>query len=142
MTTPILPTKAQLVAYTFSPAQLIADAQVENFLSVTNNYQFVLQLIQAFRSGTSQTSDINGVIYTSSATSFVYFGVPSDVQNLIIYLTGSLYGYLYTVSTPTYYAKVGSTPAYLTWTSVTSGVGLALTIGANSGKNCILIAWA
>ena len=142
MTTPILPTKSQLVAYTYSPAQLIADQQVETFLSVTNNYQFVLQLIQAFRGGVSQTYDINMVTYTSTPTSFVYFGTPSDVQTLIIYLTGTLYGYSYTVSTPTYYAQQGSTPAYLTWDPVTSGVGLALTMGANNHKNCILIAWA
>jgi hypothetical protein len=139
MTTPILPTKSQLAAYTYSPAQLIADAVVEQFLSVTNNYDFILKLIQAFRGGLAQSYNINGVTVISSVTSFIYIGASTDVNYLNTVL-GPAYGY--TVTTAVYTPGVTS-PAVIPATVTMDGTGtpFAITLGPNAGKSCILVAW-
>jgi hypothetical protein len=139
MTTPILPTKAQLAAYTYSPATLAADAEVENFLTVTNNYSFILQLIQGFRGGIGQTYEINRVSFTCAATEIVYIGTDSDVTSLIKYLTGTLYGYIYTVTIPQFSA--GDNPIITAWVPTTT-TGYYIPNGANHNKTCIKVAWA
>ena len=143
MTTPILPTKAQLAAYTYSPAQLITDAQVEEFLSETNNYQFVLQLIQAFRGGVAQSYNINNVTVSTSTTSFIYIGTASDVNYLKTILSEPAYGYSYTVTTAVYVAPVSTpTPIPASVTMNGTGTPFVITIGENAGKSCIQVSWA
>ena len=139
MTTPFLPTKAQLLAATFSPSQVVLDGIVENFLIQTNAYSFIGQLSTAFRSGQSQTYPAAtlglGSSLTTSATSFIYISDATTIGLLINYLTNAIYGYNYTVSTWT----AGSPGS---WTSVTSGSGTAISGGVNDRKQFILVAWA
>ena len=80
MTTCILPTKAVLAGYKFSPIELNQDAVVETFLTVTNNYDFLLKLMNALRTGLD--------------TSFTYTSDQETCQYLMAYLTD--YGYTVT----------------------------------------------
>ena len=80
MTTCILPTKAVLAGYKFSPIELNQDAVVETFLTVTNNYDFLLKLMNALRKGLT--------------TSFTYTKDLETCQYLMAYLTD--YGYAVT----------------------------------------------
>jgi hypothetical protein len=134
MTTPILPTKAVLSATTFTPAQLNYDREVEQFLSVTNKCDFVIQLMTAYRSGLPSTVNINGSNCSTNATSFVYFSDASTITQLLSYLTDTKYGYSYTVTMPSNQDATQFTTA--------SGSGFAVTSGPNSGKSCIIVSWA
>ena len=136
MPTPILPTKAQLAGYTYSPATLNADEEVETYLTVTNNYDFVLKIIQAFRDGTTHNYNIDGLIVTAPATSFIYISDATTIANLIVYLTQDLYGYKYTVSMFSIVAA-GLASTYIPAT----GTGYSITLGPNTGKKCILVSW-
>jgi hypothetical protein len=82
MTTCILPTRTVLAGYRFSPIDLNKDAVVERFLSVTNNYDFLLKLMTALRTGLD--------------TSFTYTKDIETCQYLMAYLTD----YGYTVTPP------------------------------------------
>lgn len=58
MTTPILPTKEALVAYTLKPSELIADRELEDWFAAGDNntrYLYITQIMQAWRSGSSST---------------------------------------------------------------------------------------
>jgi hypothetical protein len=102
MTTFILPTKTQIQGYTASPAQLLRDATVETFLSVTNQYDFLLQLNQQWRAG---------------ATSFTYYNQsPSQMTLLNTYLTDTSYGYNYTCGSITQETTPG---AHYNWYKMT-----------------------
>ena len=82
MTTPVLPTKAQLLAYTLTPTLLIRDAEVETFLIQTDKCAFLQRLFSAWRSGASD------VTYTASE---------EIITQLYEYLTNPTYGYSYLV---------------------------------------------
>jgi hypothetical protein len=133
MTTPILPTRTQLAQLAFSPSQLILDKEVETFLTVTNNYRFLLALMAAFRSGISQTTTYNSATQTGTNTSVIYRDVTAHIELLVRYLTDPQYGYTYTVS-----AHNGTA-----WTAITSGSGTPILVNGNaSGDSFILVAWA
>ena len=87
MTTCILPTKTAIATYEFTPIQLNRDAEVERFLTQTNNYDFLLKLMKTLRDG--------------KATSFEYISDLSTCQFLMYYLTQPEFGYAYDVS-PTF----------------------------------------
>lgn len=143
MTTPILPKKSALAAYTFSPAELNADEEVETWLTNPvglggNNYDFVLKLIRAFRDGSSHTYDIDGVDTIVPATGFMYISDATTITTLISYLTGTLYGYLYTVDELTK-SRIGDVVTYSYQTATT---GYLIESGPNAGKRCIRVSWA
>jgi hypothetical protein len=141
MATPILPTRTKLRDYSFSPAQINADAQVESWLTTVNDYDFVLKLIQAFRSGNRASWANTGVTPTTDAafTEFVYFCDLTTLNTLIDYLTNVTYGYLYTV-------KVAKTS--FGWETRTTPISITptdtyiLTTGTQSGKYAMLVSWA
>ena len=117
MTTCILPTKTALAAYKFSPIQLNLDAEVETFLTVTNDYDFLLELMSALRAGES--------------TSFTYISTELHCQYLMYYLTQAQFGYEYTV-----------TPTYDTGLTLSNQAPTPISSGANAGKFSIIVAWA
>jgi hypothetical protein len=143
MATPILPTRTKLRDYSFSPAQLVADAEVEAWLTAPtgNNYDFILELIQAFRSGARASWANTGVTPTTDAafTEFVYFCDLPTLNTLIDYLTNVTYGYLYTV-------KVAKTSVgwetRTTAISTTPSNSYVLVTGTQSGKYALLVSWA
>lgn len=142
MATPILPTKNRLRDYSFSPAQINADAEVESWLTSPsgNNYDFILKLIQAFRSGQRASWANTGVSPTTDATftEFVYFCDLSTLNLLIVYLTNVDYGYGYIVKV----AKGSSWEARTTAISTTPTNSYVLLTGTQSGKYALLVSWA
>jgi hypothetical protein len=115
---------------------MILDSEAEAFLSVTNNYRFLLALMAAFRSGRPQTTQFNGTTQVSTVTSFIYRDTTNHIGLLVNYLTNTAYGYNYTVS-----AWSGApTPA---WTPITSGSGTGIDFnGSATGDSFVLVAWA
>ena len=138
MTTPILPTKAKLRDYSFSPAELNADAAVETWLTTVNDYDFVLKLIQAFRDGSTHSYDIDSKTVITPATSFIYISDATTISTLITYLTDAAYGYNYTVNM---FSAVNNYPTPSTYITAT-GSGYGILSGPNAGKKCILVSWA
>jgi hypothetical protein len=148
MTTPILPTKTQLAAQIYSPADLIRDADVETFLSVTNNYDFILKLMQAYRSGQAISYNIDNKTYITNTTEFVYFATNAHVSVILEYITAPHYKYLYTAKIPVITSQSNtvawttiSYPDYLVGSQSYAG-GFEVTSGPNTGKYCILVSWA
>lgn len=56
MTTPLLPTRAQLADIRLTPAQLIRDAQVERILISPEYLEFITRVMTGFRNGQNQTT--------------------------------------------------------------------------------------
>lgn len=83
MPTFILPTKEQLQSYATSPAQLVRDAEVENFLTNVDHYVFLVTLNEKWRAG---------------ETSFSYATDSHNADKLFEYLTSTKYGYNYNCS--------------------------------------------
>ena len=138
MPTPILPTKVQLAGLQFTPKQLVADAEVEQYLTVTNNYDFILKMIAAYRSGLVASWAGTNVTGTPTYTEFVYFCDLATLNALIVFLTNVDYGYGYTV-------KVAKGTAWETATSpiATTPTDLyAIASGAQIGKYALLVSWA
>jgi hypothetical protein len=143
MPTPILPTRAQLRDLVFTPRQLVADAAAEQFLTVTNNYDFVLELITAYRSGALATwadtaIDLEVELTSPTHTEFVYFSDLATANSLINFLTHVDYGYAYTV-------KIAKGTA---WEARTTAVTLSpptdpyiLVGGAHDGEYALLVSW-
>ena len=142
MPTPILPTKTQLATLAFTPQQLVADAEVEQYLTVTNNYDFVLQLMAQYRSGLPASWTGTGVTVTPALrpthTEFVYFCSVVDLNQLINYLTHVDYGYGYV-------ARVAKGTV---WETRTAGIDISvsddyiISTGAQLGKYALLVSWA
>ena len=90
MTTCILPTRAVLAGYRFSPIDLNKDAVVEHFLTVTNNYDFLLKLMDTLRNGITAsfnyTSDLETCQYLMSyLTEYGYTVTPEfDIEKDIL----------------------------------------------------------
>ena len=143
MPTPILPTKSQLKELVFNPRKLVADAEVEDFLTVTNMYDFVLDLITAYRSGAKASwadtdIDLEVELTSPTYTEFVYFCNLATANSLINFLTHVDYGYGYTV-------KIAKGTA---WEARTTSVTLSppsdpyiLVTGAHSGEYALLVSW-
>ena len=94
MATCILPTSQQLNDYTVTPFQYIKDAEVEKWLIEENKYDFLLKLMAAWRSGSSD---------------FTYFiNNYQDFELLVAILTDPRYGYGYTVSDKKGYSNQGT----------------------------------
>ena len=140
MPTPILPTKTQLKELVFTPKQLIADDEVEQFLTVTNEYDFILGLITAYRSGAKASWADTGVTTGAETyTEFVYFGTLTTVNTLINFLTHADYGYGYTVKI----ARDTAWEARTTAISVTTESDpYKLLTGPNINKYALLVSWA
>ena len=140
MPTPILPTKTQLAGLQFTPKQLVADKTVEEYLTITNNYDFILKLIAQYRSGARASWAGTGVTPDASTyTEFVYFCDLDTLNLLIEYLTNVDYGYGYVV-------KVAKTSVgwetRTTAISVTPSDSYILPTGNNAGKYAMLVSWA
>ena len=107
MTTCILPTRAVLAGYRFSPIDLNKDAIVERFLTVTNNYDFLLKLMDTLRNGITAsfnyTSDLETCQYLMSyLTDYGYTVTPPfDTEKTILEQAPSRVG-----STNNYYIVV------------------------------------
>jgi len=117
MPTCILPTKTAIANYAVTPVQLKLDAVVETFLTVTNNYKFLLQLMSTLRAG--------------DYTYMVYVDDLATCQLLMLYLTQPQYGYSYTV-----------TPNYNTSVATNLQAPTPISDGINAGKYSITVAWA
>ena len=134
MTTPILPTKTVLSTTAFTPAQMNYDKEVEDFLSVTNKYDFLLQLMAAYRASAPSSVTINSNRVILPATSIAYLSDSATISSLVVYLTEAKYGYGYTVTMPADASATSFIPA--------TGSGFTITSGPNAGKHCILVSWA
>ena len=142
MPTPILPTKTQLKELVFNPRKLVADAEVEDFLTITNEYDFVLKLITAYRSGAKASWADTGIDITveetiPTYTEFVYFCDLNTLNALIVFLSHIDYGYNYTVKV----AKGTSWEARTTVISITPSDDYVLVDGAHEDEYALLVSW-
>ena len=77
MTSPILPSASSLTSIRYTPAELIADRQLESYFTANNgaNFGFIIQLLEAYRNGNIQTTYI---FSNSSSAVFIANRLSSD----------------------------------------------------------------